>query len=77
MAAVVYLPNNLQFGLNLRTNGSSCFSGQYTFSNNLRIGFAADYAIFQDIRKFQVGTYELLVGYDFNIYRKTGRPSYF
>lgn len=76
-AAVVYLPSNLQLGLNLRSNGSSCISGQFTFSNNLRIGFAADYALFQDIRKFQVGTYELLVGYDFNIYRKTIKPNYF
>lgn len=76
-AAVVYLPANLQLGLNLRSNGSSCLSGQFTFSNNIRIGFAADYAIYQDIRKFQVGTYEFLVGYDFNIYRKAGRPSYF
>jgi type IX secretion system PorP/SprF family membrane protein len=76
-AAVLYLPNNLQLGLNLRSNGSTCLSGQYTFSNNIRIGFAADYAIFQDIRKFQLGTYEILVGYDFNIYRKAGRPNYF
>jgi type IX secretion system PorP/SprF family membrane protein len=76
-AAVLYMPNNLQLGLNLRSNGSTCLSGQLTFANNLKIGFAADYAVFQDIRKFQVGTYELLVGYEFNIYRKTTRPIYF
>ncbi len=77
VASVVYLPNNLQFGVNFRSTGSSCFSAQYTFSNNLRIGFAADYAFFQDIRSFQLGTYEIMVGYDFNIYRKSARPSYF
>jgi type IX secretion system PorP/SprF family membrane protein len=76
-AAVLYMPSNLQLGLNIRSNGSTCISGQFTFSNNLRIGFGADYAVFQDIRKFQVGTYELLVGYDFNIYRKTIKPNYF
>jgi hypothetical protein len=43
----------------------------------MKIGFAADYAFFQDIRKFQLGTYEIMVGYDFNIYRKSARPSYF
>ena len=77
-AAIVYLPINLQLGVNLRSNGSSCFSGQFTFSNSIRIGFAADYAIIQDIRKYQFGTYEVLVGYDFNIYRKKNvRPNYF
>jgi len=77
-AAILYLPNNLQFGINMRSNGSSCFSAQYTFSNNMRIGFAADYAFFQDIQKFQLGTYEVLVGFDFNVYRKkNARPNYF
>ncbi len=77
-SAIVYLPNNLQFGFNLRTNGTVCFSGQYSFRNNIRIGFAADYAVASDIRKFQVGTYEVLVGYDFNIYkRKYTKPHYF
>jgi len=77
LGALAYFPINLQLGVNLRSNGSTCLSGQYTFSNNIRIGFAADYAIFQDIRKFQFGTYEILVGYDFNLYRKSSRPSYF
>jgi len=77
VSSTVYLPNNLQFGVNLRSNGSTCFSGQYTFGDGLRIGFAADYAFFQDIRKFQLGTYEIMVGYDFNIYRRSSRPTYF
>ncbi len=76
-AGVLYMPNNLQVGLNLRSNGSTCLNAQFTFINNIRIGFAADYALFQDISKFQLGTYEILVGYDFNIYRKSGRPNYF
>ncbi len=77
-SAIVYLPNDLQFGLNLRTNGTVCFSGQYSFKNNIRIGFAADYAAISDIRKYQVGTYEVLIGYDFNIFkRKYTKPNYF
>lgn len=76
-AAILYFPYSLQLGLNLRSNGSTCLSGQVSLANNIRIGFAADYALFQDIRKFQVGTYEILVGYDFNIYRKSSRPNYF
>jgi type IX secretion system PorP/SprF family membrane protein len=76
-AGVIYLPNNLQFGLNMRTNGAVCLNAQYTFGNGIRIGYAADYALWQDIRKFQFGTHEILIGYDFNLYRKAGRPNYF
>lgn len=78
LAGVIYLPSNLQLGLNLRSNGMACFSAQYTFRNNIRIGYASDYAIIPDIRKFQLGTYEISVGYDFNIYkRKNPKPTYF
>jgi len=77
-SAIIYLPNNLQLGLNLRSNGELCFSGQYLLGNGMRIGYAADYAFVQDIRKYQLGTYEFVVGYDFNIYRKKyTRPYYF
>ena len=77
-AAVLYLPVNLQFGFNIRTNGSTCLSAQYTFRNNLRIGFAADYAIIQDIRKYQFGSYEIVIGYEFNQNkRKSVKPNYF
>ena len=77
-SALIYLPNDLQFGLSLRSNGELCFSGQYFLNNGMRIGYAADYAFVQDIRKYQFGTYEFVVGYDFNITkRKYLKPSYF
>ena len=77
-AALVYLPSRLQLGVNLRSTGTICLSAQYTFSNNIKIGFASDYAIISDIRKYQVGTYEIIIGYDFNVYkRKYTKPSYF
>lgn len=77
-AALLYLPMNLNFGINVRSNGTVCFSGQYTFANNFKIGYAADYALVSDIRKYQLGTYEFLVGYDFNINRrKSVKPVYF
>ena len=69
-SALVYLPYDLQFGLSMRCNGKLCFSGQYTFNNGMRIGYAADYAVVQDIRKYQIGTYEFVVGYDFNITKR-------
>ena len=77
-SAVLYLPNNLQMGLGGRSNGEVCFSAQYVLNHGLRIGYAADYALSQDIRKSQMGTYEFVVGYDFNIYRKKNpKPYYF
>ncbi|MGE5426478.1 MAG: PorP/SprF family type IX secretion system membrane protein [Methylococcaceae bacterium] len=77
-SAIMFFPSDLQFGLSMRSNGEMCFSGQYVLSNGMRIGYAADYAIGQDIRKYQVGTYEIMVGYDFNIYRKKYvKPNYF
>lgn len=77
-SAIIYLPGDLQFGMNLRSNGAICLSGQYTFKNNMRIGYASEYHVIQDIRKFQLGTYEIMIGYDFNLYRKkSSRPYYF
>ena len=77
-AALVYLPSDLVLGLSARTNGSVCFSAQYTFKNNIRIGFASDYAVISDIRKYQMGSYEFVVGYDLNVgKRKNSRPVYF
>jgi type IX secretion system PorP/SprF family membrane protein len=77
-SAIIYLPGDLQFGLNLRSNGAMCLSGQYTFKNNIRIGYASEYHVIEDIRKYQLGSYEIMVGYDFNLYRKKNtRPYYF
>lgn len=60
VASVFYLQNELQFGLNVRSNGTLTLSGQYTFNNDLRIGYAADYSIIQDIGKYQLGSYEFV-----------------
>ena len=76
-SAIVYLPSNLQLGLSARSTGEVCFTGQYTLGNGLRIGYAADYALVQDIRKYQMGTYEFVVGIDFNVYRKQNRRPYY
>ncbi len=78
LGSVLYMPNNLNLGINARSNGSFCLSAQYVFPNNIKISFGADYSVFQDIKKFQIGTYEVNINYEFNIYRRTsGRPNYF
>ena len=77
-SALIYLPFDLQLGFSLRSSGEVCISGQYLLNNGMRIGYAADYAMVQDIRKYQLGTYEFVVGYDFNFTkRKYLKPSYF
>jgi type IX secretion system PorP/SprF family membrane protein len=77
-AALLYLPSNLQMGINLRSTGTVCFSAQYTFKNHVRIGYASDYALISDIRKYQLGTYEILIGLDLNFgKRRSSRPNYF
>ncbi|HAH24218.1 MAG TPA: hypothetical protein DCL77_10775 [Prolixibacteraceae bacterium] len=78
VAGLVYLPSGLQFGINVRSIGSICFSAQYIFKNGIKMGYASEYAFVSDIRKYQMGTYELIVGYDLNLYRrKYLKPSYF
>lgn len=78
VAGLVYLPAALHFGFNFRSTGSVCFFGQYTINDRIKVGYALDYSVTSDIRKFQLGTHEIMVGYDFNIYkRKYAKPTYF
>lgn len=78
VAAIVYLPPVLQLGINIRTNGLVCLSSQYTLTDKIKVGYALGYSVTSDIRKFQLGTHELFLEYDFNIYkRKPTRPHYF
>jgi type IX secretion system PorP/SprF family membrane protein len=77
-AALIYLPVGLQIGASLRSNGEVCFSCQYTIQNKLKIGYAADYGLNTDIRKYQLGTHEIVIGYDFSLSKiKYSKPNYF
>ncbi len=78
VGGIVYLPPVLQFGLNIRSTGLVCIFSQYQLSDRLKIGYAIDYSVTSDIRRFQLGTHEIFVGYDFNVYkRKSTRTNYF
>ena len=78
VAAIVYLPPVFQFGVNIRSNGQVCFFSQFNVTDRIKVGYAFDYSVTSDIRKYQLGTHELSVGYDFNIYkRKSTRKNYF
>ncbi len=76
-SATVILPNDLSVGILLRSNGVTCLNASYKL-RNLRFGFASEYALFSDIKKYQLGTYEFYINYEFNFYkRKYVRPVYF
>jgi type IX secretion system PorP/SprF family membrane protein len=78
VAAILYLPPVFQFGVNLRSTGLVCFFTQYNLTYRIKLGYAFDYSVTSDIRKYQLGTHEIFVGYDFNIYkRKSSRTNYF
>jgi hypothetical protein len=78
LAAILYLPPVLQLGTNLRSTGLVCFFIQYNLTDRIKLGYAFDYSVTSDIRKYQLGTHEIFVGYDFNIYkRKSSRTNYF
>jgi type IX secretion system PorP/SprF family membrane protein len=78
VAALIYLPPVLQFGVNLRSTGLVCFFSQFNLTDRIKLGYAFDYSVTSDIRKFQLGTHEIFMGYDFNIYkRKSSRTNYF
>ncbi|MFA5326622.1 MAG: PorP/SprF family type IX secretion system membrane protein [Prolixibacteraceae bacterium] len=78
VAGIVYLPPVLQFGINIRSTGLVCLFSQYKLSDRLRIGYALDYSVAADISRFQLGTHEIFVGYDFNSYkRKSSKTQYF
>jgi type IX secretion system PorP/SprF family membrane protein len=73
VGAVSYLPKHLDLGLHVSKNGDFCFSGQYLLNKNIKVGFATDYPVFHDISKYNLGTYELIVGYQFETRPNRGR----
>ena len=78
IAAIVYMPPFLQFGTNIRSTGLVCLFIQYNLTDRIKLGYAFDYSVTTDIRKYQLGTHEIFVGYDFNVYkRKSTRTNYF
>jgi type IX secretion system PorP/SprF family membrane protein len=78
IAGIIYLPQVLQLGFNIRSTGLVCFFIQYNLTDRIKLGYAFDYSVTSDIRKYQLGTHEIFVGYDFNVYkRKSSRANYF
>ncbi len=77
LAANFLLREKLWLGLMYRSGDAFCFTGNWMFSNHLRVGFAMDIT-YTDIYPYQNGTFEFTVGYDIDFFgRSYLRSRYF
>jgi type IX secretion system PorP/SprF family membrane protein len=77
LSANFLIYEKLWLGAMLRTGDAGCLIVQWTFDNNMRIGYAMDFT-FSEIYKHQNGTYEFTLSYDVDFYgRRYIRPKYF
>ena len=77
VAANMMIREKLWLGLMFRTGASMCFTGNWMFSNNVRVGFAMDIT-YNEIYPYQNGTFEFTVGYDIDFFgRSYLRSRYF
>ncbi|MCY1721140.1 PorP/SprF family type IX secretion system membrane protein [Prolixibacteraceae bacterium Z1-6] len=77
LAANFLLREQLWLGVMFRTGSALCFTGNWIFNNNLRVGFAIDVS-YNEIYPYQNGTFEFTVGYDIDFFgRRYLRSRYF
>ncbi len=79
VAGNLMIREKLWLGLLWRTGAGNafCVTGNWMFSNNLRVGFAMD-VYYTDIYPYQNGTFEFTIGYDIDFFgRSYLRSRYF
>ncbi len=77
VAANFMIREKLWMGVMWRTGSAVCVTGNWMFSNNLRVGFAMDVTI-NEINPYQNGTFEFTLGYDIDFFgRSYLRSRYF
>jgi type IX secretion system PorP/SprF family membrane protein len=54
------------FGLSVRTQDGISVMGGYTLNKRLLIGYSADFSLFTEMRAYNFGSHELMIGYRFN-----------
>jgi hypothetical protein len=54
------------FGLSVRTQDGLSLMGGYTINKRLLIGYSIDLSLFTDMRSYNFGSHELMIGYKFN-----------
>ncbi|RIJ49965.1 type IX secretion system membrane protein PorP/SprF [Maribellus luteus] len=70
VAANFMIREKLWLGVMWRSNAALCFTGNWMFSNNIRVGFAMD-VTYTDIYPYQNGTFEFTIGYDIDFFGRT------
>jgi len=79
IAANFMIREKLWLGLLWRTGAGNafCVTGNWMFSNNIRVGFAMD-VYYTDLYPYQNGTFEFTIGYDMDFFgRSYLRSRYF
>lgn len=77
IAANILMYERLWLGVMNRSGNAICFTSQWMFSNNMRVGFAMDIT-YNEIFPYQMGTYEFTIGYDIDFFgRSYVRAKYF
>ncbi|MCY1721141.1 type IX secretion system membrane protein PorP/SprF [Prolixibacteraceae bacterium Z1-6] len=77
LAANFMIREKLWLGLMYRTGSAMCFTGNWMFSNHLRVGFAME-VTYNEIYPYQNGTFEFTIGYDIDFFgRSYLRARYF
>lgn len=70
VAANFMIREKLWLGVMWRTGAAVCVTGNWMFSNNIRVGFAMD-VTYTDINPYQNGTFEFTLGYDIDFFGRT------
>lgn len=70
LAANFMLREKLWMGLVYRSGDAFCITGNWMFSNHMRVGFAMDLS-YNEIYPYQNGTYEFTIGFDMDFFGRT------
>lgn len=70
ISANVQFRDRFWIGAMYRTNNTVAAVMQIVAMNNLKVGYAVDYSLSQEFRKYQLGTHEIRVIYEYDFYKR-------
>ena len=70
ISANFLLYNKFWIGGMYRTNNTVAAVLQLAVAKNLRLGYAVDYSLTQEFRKYQLGTHEIRIIYEYDFYKR-------
>ena len=77
IAANVLFFNKYWLGAMWRTNNTFAIYTELQLTRKLRFGYAIDYPLSKDIRKYQYGTHEFKLTYEYDFYRRPFTPTHY